>query len=160
MYNEYAKIMSEANYKWKYGERLKILTPKQILQRLPLSLAQVKTSNNSENLLNEIRQIVYSLYQSKEMTKRLYNNINQYKYKMDIIFINSENSRTSKLHILILKLTGKLDLKRGEKGIAKNVKSLYNDNKSKISSPTWNDTFELLNGSHSLSDIQDYFEYI
>ena len=81
MSNEYAKIMSEANYKWKYGERLKILTPKQILQRLSLSLAQVKASNNSENLLNEIRQIVYSLYQSKEMTKRLCNNINQYKYK-------------------------------------------------------------------------------
>ena len=47
----------------------------QLLQRLPIALAQVKAGNNSENLLNEIRQIVYSLYQSKEITKRVYNNI-------------------------------------------------------------------------------------
>ena len=57
------------------GTGLKILTPKQILQRLPIALAQVKAGNNSENLLNEIRQIVYSLYQSKEITKKVYNNI-------------------------------------------------------------------------------------
>ena len=48
--------------------KLKILTPKQMLQRLPIALAQVKAGNNSENLLNEIRQIVYSLYQTKEIT--------------------------------------------------------------------------------------------
>ena len=54
---------------------LKILTPKQMLQRLPIPLAQVKTGNNSQNLLNEIRKIVYSLYQSKEITKKIYNNI-------------------------------------------------------------------------------------
>ena len=52
-----------------------------MLQRLLIALAQVKTGNNSENLLNEIRQIVYSLYQSKEMTKKVYNNVNQYNYK-------------------------------------------------------------------------------
>ena len=57
------------------GKRLKILTPKQMLQRLPISLAQVKAGNNSESLLNEIRQIVYSLYQSKQITKKVYNNI-------------------------------------------------------------------------------------
>ena len=57
------------------GTRLKILTPKQMLQRLLIALAQVKAGNNSENLLNEIRQIVYSLYQSKEITKKVYNNI-------------------------------------------------------------------------------------
>ena len=57
------------------GKRLKILTPKQMLQRLPIALAQVKAGNNSEGLLNEIRQIVYSLYQSKQITKKLYNNI-------------------------------------------------------------------------------------
>ena len=56
------------------GTGLKILTPKQMLQRLPIALAQVKACNNSENLLNEIRQIVYSLYQSKEITKKVYNN--------------------------------------------------------------------------------------
>ena len=55
--------------------KLKILTPKQMLQRLPIALAQVKASNNSENLLNEIRQIVYSLYQSKQITKKVCNNI-------------------------------------------------------------------------------------
>ena len=57
----------------------KILTPKQMLQRLPIALAQVKAGNNSESLLNEIRQIVYSLYQSREITKKVYNNINKSK---------------------------------------------------------------------------------
>ena len=52
------------------GTKLKILTPKQMLLRLPIALAQVKAGNNSENLLNEIKQIVYSLYQSKEITKK------------------------------------------------------------------------------------------
>ena len=55
--------------------RLKELTPKQMLQRLPIALAQVKAGNNSESLLNEIRQIFYSLYQSKQITKKVYNNI-------------------------------------------------------------------------------------
>ena len=68
-------MLYEAKYKPKYGEGLKILTPQQILQRLPIALAQVKAGNNSESLLNEIRQIVYSLYQSKEITKKVYNNI-------------------------------------------------------------------------------------
>ena len=57
------------------NEMLKILTPNQMLQRLPIALAQVKAGNNSESLLNEIRQIVYSLYRSKEITKKVYNNI-------------------------------------------------------------------------------------
>ena len=59
------------------NSKLKVLTPKQMLQRLPiaLALAQVKTGNNSENLLNEIRQIIYSLYQLKEITKKVYNNL-------------------------------------------------------------------------------------
>ena len=61
--------------KAKRREGLKILTPKQILQRLPVSLAQVKAGNASENLLNEIRQIIYSLYRNKEITKKVYNNI-------------------------------------------------------------------------------------
>ena len=55
--------------------RLKILLPKQMLQRLPIALAQVKAGNNSESLLNEIRKIVYSLYQSKQITKTVYNYI-------------------------------------------------------------------------------------
>ena len=64
--------------KMKPKERLKIPTPKQMLQRLPIALAQVKAGNNSESLVNEIRlyiQIVYSLYQSKQITKNVYNNI-------------------------------------------------------------------------------------
>ena len=72
-------MLSDANYNAKQnetkGKGLKVLTPKQMIQRLPIALAQVKASNNSENLLNEIRQIVYSLYQSKEITKKVYNNL-------------------------------------------------------------------------------------
>ena len=79
MLNDNAKIRSEAIYKSKQnkteGTDLKTLTPKQMLQRLPIALAQVKAGNNSESLLNEIRQIVYSLYQSKQITKKLYNNL-------------------------------------------------------------------------------------
>ena len=56
------------------GKRLKILTPKQIIQRLPIALAQVKQGNTSENLLNETRQIIYSLYRAKEITKKVYSN--------------------------------------------------------------------------------------
>ena len=57
------------------GTGIKILSPKHMLQRLTISLAQIKAGNNSQSLLNEIRQIVYSLYQSKEITKKVYNNI-------------------------------------------------------------------------------------
>ena len=57
------------------NSKLKILTPKQMLQRLLIALAQVKTGNNSENLLNEIRQIIYSLYQAKEITKKVNNSL-------------------------------------------------------------------------------------
>ena len=89
---------------------------------------------------------------------------------MDTIFMNSENSKTSKPHVLTLKITNKLDLRIGKRVIAlpnlsiydtwKNIKSSYNSNKFKISAPTWNDEFELPDGSYSISDIQDYFEYI
>ena len=75
MFNDYAKNISRNIYESKQGIGLKILTPKQMLQRLPIALAQIKAGNNSESLLNEIRQILYSLYQSREMTKRVYNNI-------------------------------------------------------------------------------------
>ena len=60
------------------GTGLKILTPKQMLQRLPIAFAHVKADHNSESLLNEIRQIVCSLYQSKQITKKVYNNIIKY----------------------------------------------------------------------------------
>ena len=61
--------------KEKQGKGLKMLTPKQMLQRLPIALAQVKGGITSENLLNEIRQIIYSLYRAKEITKNVCNNI-------------------------------------------------------------------------------------
>ena len=64
-YDDYSLMMSEAKVKATKRIGFKILTPKQMLQRLPIALAQVKAGNNSESLLNEIRQIVYSLYQSK-----------------------------------------------------------------------------------------------
>ena len=78
--------------------------------------------------------------------------------KMNTIFMNSENSKTSKSHILALKLANKLDLRIGIYYTWKNIKSSYNNNKFKISAPTWDDKFELLDGSYSVSDIQDYFE--
>ena len=89
---------------------------------------------------------------------------------MDTKFVNSESSKTSEPHVLILKLTDKLDLSRGERIIAlsiisiyyilKNIKSSYNNNKFKTSAPTWNNKFELPDGSYSALDIQDYFKYI
>ena len=147
------------------------LTPKQMLQRLPIALAKVKDGNNSESLLNEIRQIAYSFYQSKQITKKYtITQSNLSNYKMDTIFMNSENSKTSMSHVLILKLTNNLDLRIGETIIAlsnlsiyytwKNIKSSYNNNTFNISAPIWNDKFELPDGSYSVSDIQDFFEYI
>ena len=89
---------------------------------------------------------------------------------MDTIFMNSENSKTSEHIVLVLKPTDKLDLRRGQKTVAlsnlsiyytwKNVKSSYNNNKFKISAPTWSEEFELPDRSYSVSDIQGYFEYI
>ena len=63
IYDDYSSMMSDAKYRATKGTGLKILTPKQMLQRLPIALAQVKAGNNSESLLNQIRQIVCSLYQ-------------------------------------------------------------------------------------------------
>ena len=77
-----------------------------MLQRLPIALAQLKAGNNSESLLNDIRQIVYSLDQSKK-------------------FMNSKNSRTSEYHVLVLKVTGKLDLRRGQQSVALSNRSIY-----------------------------------
>ena len=68
-------MVSEAKNEATEGKALKILTPKQMLQRLPIAIVLVKSGNNSESLLNEITQIVYSWYQSKGITKKVYNNI-------------------------------------------------------------------------------------
>ena len=74
---DYSSMIIEAKklVREQEGTGLKILTPNQMLKRLPIALAQVKAGNNSESLLTEIRQIVYSLYRSKEITKKVYNNI-------------------------------------------------------------------------------------
>ena len=74
---DYGSMILEAKKQAKQqeGTGVKILTPNQMLKRLPIALAQIKAGNNSESLLNEIRQIVYSLYRSKEITKKVYNNI-------------------------------------------------------------------------------------
>ena len=74
LFNEYSLIAFEAKHKAKYVGGRKILSPKQMLQRLPIALAQGKAGNTSENLLNEIRKIVNSLYREKEITKKLCNN--------------------------------------------------------------------------------------
>ena len=89
---------------------------------------------------------------------------------MGTIFMNTENSKTNEPHRLKLDLADKLNLKNPNKNMAlanlsiyytwKNIKSEYNNNKFKISAPTWNDTFDLPNGSYSIDDIQDYFESI
>ena len=73
---DYGSMILEAKRLAKQkGTGLKILTPNQMLKRLPIALAQIKAGSNSESLLNEIRQIVYSLHRSKEITKKVYNNI-------------------------------------------------------------------------------------
>ena len=89
---------------------------------------------------------------------------------METIFINTENSKTSEPNRFKLDLTDKLNLKNPNKNMAlanlsiyytwKNMKSEYNNNKFKILAPTWNNTFDLPDGSYSISDIQDYFEFI
>ena len=80
LFNEYSLIASEDKYKAKQGKGLKILSPKQMLQRMPIALAQVKSGNTYENLLNEIRKILYSLHREitkKQITIQQYNRIDK-----------------------------------------------------------------------------------
>ena len=113
-----------------------------MLKRLPVALAQVKAGNTSENLLNEIRQIMYSLNWEKEASKTVCNNImNSIKLydRMDTIFMNSGNNKTSNLHRLLLNLSDKINLKRSDKYVAlsnliiyyswTNIKKPYKNNK-------------------------------
>ena len=89
---------------------------------------------------------------------------------MDTIFISNGNSKTNEPHIFRLTLADKLNLKGPNKNLAlanlsiydtwKNIKYAYNNNKFKISAPTWNDKFDIPDGSYSTSEIQDYLEYI
>ena len=136
-----------------------------MLQILPIALA-------SENLLNKICQIIHSLYWEKETSNKVYNNTmhsTKLLNGMDTIFMNFKNSKTSDPHRLLLNLKDKINLKRSDKYVAlsnstisytwKNIKKSNKNIKCKISAPTWNEEFELPDGSYSVSDIQGYFEY-
>ena len=110
------------------GKGIKILTPKQMLPRLPIGLAQVKAGNTSANLLNEIRQIIYSLHRAKGITKKVYNNIiNSIKLqnRMGTIFVNSKNSKKSNLHKVLINLSDKINLQRSDKYVALSNLSIY-----------------------------------
>ena len=86
------------------------------------------------------------------------------------MFMNTLNNRTNKSNRFVYQFSDKLNLKNPNKNIAlanlsiystwRNIKSEYNNNKFKIHAPTWNDEFNLPDGSYSVFDIQDYFEYI
>ena len=126
-----------------------------MFNRLPILLAQIQAGNNSKSLKNEIRELLYSCIEV---------------IKIETFFMNTKNSKTNEPNRFKYDLTDKLDLRNPNKNMAfanlsiyyiwKNVKSFYNNNKFKISAPTWNKTFDLPDGSYSKSEIQDYFEYI
>ena len=84
------------------GQGLKILTPDQMLSRLPITLAQLKAGNDSQKLINEIRQLLYFLYRSKKLTKTIYNHLNKRYLKMEKIFMSTENSKINEPHRLRL----------------------------------------------------------
>ena len=147
-----------------------MLTPSQMLGRLPISLAQLNAGNNSK-LKNEIRQLLFSLYRSKKTYKTTLYRFGWHYLNMETIFLSTENSKTNESNKFIYQFTDKINLKNtNNKNIGfinvsiyytwKNIKSAYNNNKSKISSPTWSGEFDLLAGSYCISDIQDYFEFI
>ena len=138
------------------GQGLKRLTQDQMLSRLPICLAQLKAGNSSQKSRNEIRQLLYSLYRSKRLTKT--------------IFMNTENSKTNEPHRFRLSLADKLNLKNLNKNMAlpnlsihytwKNIKSACNNSKFKVSAPPWINEFDLPDGSYCIADIQNYFEFI
>ena len=119
---------------------------------MPIALAQIKASNTSKNLQNKIHEITYFLYQEKEVTKKVYNNIINsinVSYKIDTILMNSENSKTTNPYGLLLNLSEKTNLKMRDKYVAlsnlsiyntwKNIKKLYKNNKLQISVPASNE---------------------
>ena len=101
--------------------RTKNINSDQMVCRLTISLEQLKGGNNSEKLKNKIIQLLRSLYSSKKLTKTIYNN--QYYFKMETIFMNTENSKTNEPHRFRLTVADKLDLKDYDKNRAlKNVR--------------------------------------
>ena len=82
--------------------------------RLPIAFVQVNVGNKYENLLNEICQVIYALFQEKEITNKVYNNIMnsiKFQYKLNMIFMNSGNSKKSDPNRLLINLTDKINLK-------------------------------------------------
>ena len=106
----------------------------------------------------------------KKLTKNIYKSLIDIIYNMETIFMNSENSKASEPQRFRLNLIDKFNLEDPKKNTAlanlsiyytwKNIRSEYNNNKLKIFVPTWNESFGLPDGSYSISDIQDYFEFI
>ena len=99
-----------------------------MLQNLAIAVAQVKACNTSKSLPNKIFQIKYFLYQANEITKKVYNNILnsiQIQNKMNTIFKNSKNSKTSDPHSLVLNRANKIYLRSGDKYIALSSLSIY-----------------------------------
>ena len=94
------------------GQGLKILTPNQMLSRLPISLPQLNIGSNSEKVKNEIRQAFYSLYRSKKTYKTTLQKFGWHYLKMETIFINSQNIKTNEPHRFRLDITDKLTLKQ------------------------------------------------
>ena len=93
------------SYQNQEKQGVKILTPGQILSRLPITLVQLKAGINSEELKNEIRQLLYFLYLSKKLTKKIYNNLIIIIQKMETIFMKTENSNTDKSYPFRLNLS-------------------------------------------------------
>ena len=154
---------SAAERRNRQGKGLKILTPDQMLSRLPTTLAQLKAGNTAEATV-----VFFAPFKKiKEINLQPFN---QRCLKMKTIFMNTENSKTNEPHRFRLSLANTINLKNRNKNIAfgnlsiyctwKNIKSAYNNNKFKISAPTWNDTFDFPDGCYSIADIQYSFKFI
>ena len=161
---------SAAERRIKQGKGLKILTPDQMLSRLPITLGQLNAGNNSQKLLNEIRQLLYSLYRWKKINQNNLQTFNLRYLKMEANFMNTKNRKTNEPHRFRLSLADKNNLKNPNKKIPlgnlnfyytwKNIKSAYSNNKFKMFARTWNNTFDFPDGSYSIADIQDYFQFV
>ena len=128
MFNDYSKTTSKNKYRSIYGEEVKILSPKQMLNTLTVALAQKESGNTSENLLNEIRIFMHSLYWEKEITKKAHNNIiNSLKLwnKMNAIFTSSKNSKTSDRYRILVDHAYKINLKISDRYVALLNFSIY-----------------------------------
>ena len=145
----------------------------QYLLALIYIMKKLKAGNYSEKPKNEISQLLYSLYISKKKKKKKQKNLqqlDQHYLNMEKIYINTENSKTNESNKFIYQFTDKLILKPQQQkdGLVnlsiyytqKNIKSAYNTNKFKVSIPTWNHKFDLPDRSYSISEIQNYLEFI